>query len=91
MSVGLLAVLVVVCVIVAVVHEQPDVNRREECEDQRLNQSYKQLHEVKDREEARAVQEVFAAEDIAEKAHRKCKGPDDDRKDLDEADNQEDE
>ena len=49
----------------------------------------KYVQEIENKKEARAMEQVFTAEDIAEETNRERERSDQDRKDLDEADEQE--
>src|SRR6478736_3434906 len=76
--------------VIAMVAEEADVDGAQEGEDRGLDEADEQLHEVEDKEEVRAVEEIFPAEDVAEQTDRKREGADGDREHLDAADDQED-
>lgn len=65
----LVRVLVMGVIAALMIAEQPDVNRAEQREDQRLHQSYEQLHKIEDEDEARAMEQIFAAKHVAKQPH----------------------
>lgn len=87
MRLGVSVVLVVMTFVV--IGDQADINSGEEREDCGLNQADEQLHEVEHKHEAGAVEEILAAEDIAEEADGKCEGADADREEFNETDHEE--
>ena len=88
MLVSLSGALLVIMVI-AMVADEADINGAEQREDCGLNEADEHLHEVENENEVSAVEQILAAEDIAEQAHGKREGTDDDREYVGAADDQE--
>ena len=83
--------LVVVGVIVSVIGQKTDIYGGQKREDERLNEADEQLHEIEDKQETGAVQEILSAEYVTKKTDRKGKGTDRDGKHLDQPNDQKNE
>ena len=73
-----------------VITEQADVDRGKQREHQRLDYSDEQLHKIEHEYETGAMEQIFSAEDVAEKSHRKGERPDGDGEDLNQANGEKD-
>jgi len=72
------AMVVIVFVIVTVIADEANVNRRQQRKHKGLNKTHEQFHEIENEKETRAVKQVFTAKYIAKKSNRKGKRPDTD-------------
>src|SRR3954462_11150702 len=81
---------IVVRMIITVVADEADGDGGQQGEDEALNEADEQLEEIEGRQEVHRVKEVFTAEYVAEKTHRKGHRTDEDRNDFDETGNDED-
>jgi len=79
-----------VIMVIAMITNQADVDSGEQSEDDGLDQTDQQLHEVEDKKEGGAVEEIFTAVDVAEEANGEGERADKDRKNFDAAHDQED-
>src|SRR5262245_12430897 len=91
-----MSVRVLVLVIVAVVADETDVDAHEKREYERLHEADEYFEKVERNRQSpladgrHRVQQIFAAEDIAEKTNGERNWPEDDRNDFDESDREED-